>query len=228
VVFAALALIAASTGAAPASFFDIYASGDTYGDQNIPSTSQDNKGLWCAKNWGGANGEKDDYLWYQFGTVAVTSATFKVYQCGVIWPGVPGRINSNGTVKWLAQTNSLAGPDTGNYTEANTTWNHRPAAGGWLPNPLGTFAVHENIQEWRSFDITSFYNSHLGQYIIFTNWIDGSDFQGGCMFEDSENTIGTGNRPRITIDGSVPEPSSLLALATGLFGLAGVAIRKRR
>jgi len=72
-------------------------------------------------------------------------------------------------------------------------------------------------------------------------WVNGSVDNFGFVFKALDTGTGSGYykvpqseqldvlvRPMLTVDYVIPEPSSLLAFATGLIGLAGMAIRRKR
>jgi|WetSurMetagenome_2_1015567.scaffolds.fasta_scaffold427621_1 hypothetical protein len=209
IVFVAFAAIAICAHPATASFFDIYALEDTYMQTNDASNTHNNMGLVCKEG----SRERDDYLWFQFGTDEVTVAKLRLYQVQTA--------TDAGNIHWLANVRE----SPVNYTEDNVTWNNHPNASGWPVLPL--MPITANQVGWYEIDITTFYNANLGQTIIFTNWIQDSAGDAGLTFEDSEGSKGTAYYPRISGD-TVPEPASLLMLVVGLIGLSRPGVLRRR
>lgn len=204
-LFVAFAAIAICVNPASASFFDIYANDDTF-VRTGSGTNFDNQGLFVKRST-----ERDLYLEFTLGSEAVTEAKLKVYQTQAICDGQ--------WINWKGEEWS--------FDETTLNWNNQANANPWYVLP--TFTTLVNTMQWYEIDVTSFYNDHLGKTISFFAWSRSQTTdQYGNTFEDREGSKGTTYYPRISGD-TVPEPASgLLMLATGLFGLPNVIVRRRR
>ncbi len=92
-----------------------------------------------------------------------------------------------------------------NFSEGSLTWSNQPSGDSWTS--LGTWSTTSGAK-WYSLDITSIYNSNLGQTVtIRLKATSGSG--DGPIFEDNENFKGSGNRPYIeyAIAGDTQPPS---------------------
>ena len=148
------------------------------------------------------NGTSDRaYAEFLADTTTATSASLKLWN---FWGAPQGKtVNFNVRIRGI-------GEDEAGYVQWTDT------AG---PAPSGT--AHES---WTlvgyTFDITSLYNANLGKRITFSiRAISGTG--DGPIFEDKENTGGSGNAPQIVW---VPEPASLLML----LGASGLLFARRR
>jgi len=176
----------------------------TYNYPTKRATNFDNQGL-LVKNTGTSYIR---YTWLEFtlGTSGVSSATIKLYNTA----------SATGDM-----STALRGAQCG-FDETTLTWNTQPTdSDTWTL--LGTWTV--NDPGWYTLDITSFYNSNRGSTVTIRVNSDTVSASIGTFFEDRENTKLSGMLPCIV---TVPEPSSLLALACGCIGLAGLVRRRVR
>lgn len=200
---AALAVLAAS----PATANIIYATQDAFINQTQPDTVQ-GAGITVK---GQSSYRRIGFLEYAFGDIAVTEATLHMYHVAK-WSDPTYRVDfRGGEATW---DESAITWNTG-VPEGSGQW---PVIGQWTAGAAGL---------WYTLDITDFYNDNLGKSMTFRlSSPDGGANQGGS-YEDRLGGRGSGNPHYISFT-PVPEPSSLLALASGFVGLAGVAIRRRR
>jgi hypothetical protein len=152
----------------------IYANDDSFVRVNN-SSNWDNQGLFIKQNV-----ERDLYLEFTLGNQAVTQAKLKVYQTLATCDGQ--------LIKWKGEEWS--------FDETTLNWNNQANASAW--HVLPTFTTLVNTVQWYEIDIKSFYNDHLGKTVSFFAW-SGSQTsdQYGNIFEDRENSKGSGNPPYI-------------------------------
>jgi len=218
VVFAASLLLAAST--VPAlSASPIIASGDTYVQRSTPTQNFNgsvNEIFVKRGNGNPPNPTRRGYVEFPLDSALVSVATLHMYNF------LDGGVDQTVVEVRGAQYS---------FNETTLTYSTEPDntdPGTWtLYATWGTVGQNGLAVGWYTADVTSLYNASLGQTVTFRLWcVSRATDQNGNKFRDNRAANGD-LRPYIDYT-PVPEPSSLLALATGLFGLAGVAIRKRR
>jgi len=154
----------------------ISANDDTYTHSRETGTAHDNDGIWVKADY-----RRHGWVEFTFGSVAVGAAKLWLYQT----------VGNNDI-----HTIELRG-SAYNFNESTLTWNDQPNADGWPY--LGVWHVPTGAR-WYELDITSFYNTHLGSTIsmrLYTAWM--SDDRYCPIFEDRENTRGSGRRPYIEL-----------------------------
>jgi hypothetical protein len=164
------------------------------------------------------NGGDRAYVEFTLDSTPATSATLSLYSA---W------YKSTAPVNYDIQI--TGGVASFNEDVASTAQALAALEPGWV-NACSQFHV-DNTPKWYNLDITSFYNSHLGQTVTLAIRPTGSSNTGdGPIFADHEGTpMGTGGsvfpggpgyEPHIDW---VPEPASLVFL-----GLGSLLARRRR
>lgn len=155
------------------------ANDDTYTFKADPGTNYDDDGIIVKV-------EPTRYGWveFTFGTVSVTQATLHMYN---MWAATG---NHNVEIRGGSY----------NFNETTLTWSNQPDAASWTV--LGTWNATAGAK-WFTQDITSFYNSKLGQTVTF-RLHSPSGTGDGPIFEDRENTKATGNRPYVSFVTCIP------------------------
>jgi hypothetical protein len=175
---------------------------------------------------GTSSGARRSFIEFTFGTEAVSSAIFKVYN---YWgPNMGGGGNNTVSGSLRLRITSVGSPvqitePAGGGLVTDGSWLVPSDSSGWSTistitiNPGGT----GDPVGWYSFDITSFYNARLGQTtcLLLRGSFTGYDFplledrEGTAYLNGSQNTLAnSGPQIEITV---VPEPSSLVLLAMG-------------
>ena len=137
-----------------------------------------------------------------------------------------------GTKWYLTENGSPDGYDRIHQTLPNvaTPWSAPGAVGAGDIDLTNTYWVTADAYSEQKFDVTNFVQSWVnGSHANygFVQHANGQTWLGSYRPRSCENSTIT-VRPMLVVDYIVPEPSSLLAFATGLIGLAGMAIRRRR
>ncbi|HOA74596.1 MAG TPA: DNRLRE domain-containing protein [Phycisphaerae bacterium] len=149
------------------------------------------------------------YIEFALGSEAASSAVLKLYN---YW-GAPHGKTVNATVRLRA----ISEDEPGYVTWTDTAG---PAPSGTAHEDwtilVDSFAV-DSTPQWYTFDITSFYNANLGEKVTISIRCLTNPAGDGPIFEDKENTGGTGMAPHIEW---VPEPASLALLVMGSLMLA--------
>ena len=197
----------------------------------------------------GGLGLRTGLYWFDVSSIpvgsTVTSATLSLWMDANGAP-VPAtvylsRISAGpwveGTAWYVAQDGSPDALDRIHQTLPNvaTPWSALGAVGAGDIDLTNTYSVTADGYVEQKFDITNFVQSWVNLSHAnygFVQHANGQSWGGSYRVRSCENTTLVGGvyalRPMLKVDYVVPEPSSLLAFATGLIGLAGMAIRRRR
>lgn len=164
--------------------------------------------------------------------VSVTQATLSVFF--YYPPSTSGTPAETPTINVYRITNSWTN---------GATWNSRGGAlGSWTtpgtdydPTPVATlaFPTVPNNYSWHSWDVTSLVSDWVdGTYAnngFLLKWNDANDFDRQWGFIGSGEGEACHTPPSLTFTTApVPEPASILALASGILGLGGFVARRRR
>ncbi len=223
VVLAGIVLVSFAVGERSALGAKIVPNDDTYLDQTAATTVRDYPGV---SQTGGilmkgqTSNQRIGIIEFTLPNIEVTSATFNMLHI---------RSWAAGT-SWLLRVYGKVA----SFDENTITWANSPGVGdttGLTPLAPDLTMVGGNSgqdvvpPQWRTVDITTFFNTYKGQTITLVLKNPDNNTSKGGTIEDREGarTGNPANGPYIDYT-PVPEPMSLLLLAGGL----GLSLRRRR
>lgn len=147
---------------------------DSYGDSSEVGTGHDDRGILIKQER-----RRDGWLEFTLGSSPVRMAKLFMYQT---------------LATCDPQTIELNGAEYA-FDEVTLTFNNQPAASSWAF--LGSWNAPSG-NRWYDVDITDFYNENLNKTVTIRMLVTSQDSDyTGQLFEDRENTLGTGNTPYI-------------------------------
>ena len=203
VLVTALGLVLLAAGQASAAV-TLLTTDDTYTYQGSGGTNYNGLGLLVKSQTGM---RRSSWLEFVLGDQVVNTATLNMYLSSI-----PSGWGTSHTVQiWANQYNFTETTLVYTNAPATTTWTQMT---GWTASTTGVYY---------SANITAFYNANLTKRCTFKVTQSDSLSVGGA-YEDGENYYGSTKVPYIF---AVPEPSSILALASGIIGIFGLALRRK-